>query len=212
MLSSGLGLSAAAPEAPSDVCTFLQVMLWKYPDSRQLPVQVETEHQGNIFGVRFLPHSGDRQIVTGAMDHLVQLHTLEAKPSAPTPRAAARPAGPDGRGTAAGMALLRDIEVPATVSAMSSTKSFACHRGRVKVGRSCPCPSMAALRMRAVCYALARFITLLHTWRTCGLDHPVYIHWIPLDLPPVSGIQLNRLPLNSSTGLCKAFHCIHHPW
>jgi len=107
-----------------------QVMLWKYPDSRQLPLQVETEHQGNIFGVRFLPNCGDRQIVTGAMDQLVQLHTLESKPSRPTPRSTAAPTGADGRG--AGMALLRDIEVPPTVTVASSTKSFACHRGRVK--------------------------------------------------------------------------------
>jgi WD and tetratricopeptide repeat-containing protein 1 len=107
----------------------LQVMLWKYPDAKQMPIQVETEHQGNIFGVRFLPDSGDRRIVTGAMDFLVQLHTLETKPSRPTPRTAnTSPLPNPGINN-----VLRDFEGAPSVAADSSTKSFACHRGRVKV-------------------------------------------------------------------------------
>lgn len=39
---------------------------------------VATGHQSNIFGVRFLPATGDRFIATGAMDALVQLHDREA--------------------------------------------------------------------------------------------------------------------------------------
>jgi len=105
-----------------------QVMLWKYPDAKQMPIQVETEHQGNIFGVRFLPDSGDRRIVTGAMDFLVQLHTLETKPSRPTPRTAnTSPLPNPGINN-----VLRDFEGAPSVAADSSTKSFACHRGRVK--------------------------------------------------------------------------------
>ncbi len=61
--------------------TSLQVLLWHYPDSNLAPVVVKTPHLANIFGVRFLPCSGNRRLVTGAMDCSVQLHILDAAPS-----------------------------------------------------------------------------------------------------------------------------------
>lgn len=48
-------------------------MLWSYPDTQRQPLSVETEHQANIFGVRFLPQTGDTRLVTGAMDYTVQV-------------------------------------------------------------------------------------------------------------------------------------------
>mmetsp|Transcript_4466 Transcript_4466/g.10812 ORF Transcript_4466/g.10812 Transcript_4466/m.10812 type:complete len:654 (-) Transcript_4466:616-2577(-) len=89
------------------------VILWHYPDSGRLPVLVETDHQANIFGVRVLPETGDGMIVTGAMDFLVQLHTLDAR--------GAPPCGGRRRSASGSFA-----------SAPCSTKSFACHRSRVK--------------------------------------------------------------------------------
>ncbi|CAL8472173.1 g11715 [Coccomyxa elongata] len=58
-----------------------RVLLWHYPDSNLAPVVVKTPHLANIFGVRFLPCSGNRRLVTGAMDCSVQLHILDASPS-----------------------------------------------------------------------------------------------------------------------------------
>ncbi|KAK9823623.1 hypothetical protein WJX72_004300 [[Myrmecia] bisecta] len=57
-----------------------KVMLWAYPDTECAPLAVETHHQANIFGVQFLPESGNRQLVTGAMDCSVQCHRLDACP------------------------------------------------------------------------------------------------------------------------------------
>ncbi|EIE23488.1 WD40 repeat-like protein, partial [Coccomyxa subellipsoidea C-169] len=58
-----------------------RVLLWHYPDSNLAPVVLKTPHLANIFGVRILPCSGNRRIVTGAMDCSVQLHVLDASPS-----------------------------------------------------------------------------------------------------------------------------------
>lgn len=58
----------------------MQVLLWHYPDSNLAPVVLRTPHLANIFGVRFLSCSGNRRIVTGAMDCSVQLHVLDASP------------------------------------------------------------------------------------------------------------------------------------
>ena len=60
-----------------------KIILWTYPKwSERCPdsephVVVPTEHRSNIFGVKFLPCSGDTHLVTGAMDASVQLHSLE---------------------------------------------------------------------------------------------------------------------------------------
>lgn len=71
--------SSKSPVKPARVHE--QVLLWQYPDSDAAPVIVKTQHLANIFGVRFLPCSGDRRLVTGAMDSSVQLHVLDASPS-----------------------------------------------------------------------------------------------------------------------------------
>ena len=49
------------------------MLLWRYPDTQRQPLLVGTEHTGNIFGVRFLPQTGDTALVTGAMDFTVQV-------------------------------------------------------------------------------------------------------------------------------------------
>lgn len=54
-----------------------RVILWSYPDWRRPAIVVPTNHKANIFGVKFLPLSGDAKLVTGAMDCEVQLHHLE---------------------------------------------------------------------------------------------------------------------------------------
>ena len=108
-----------------------RVLLWSYPADHGLrpPLRVETQHTGNIFGVRILPYSNS-VVVTGAMDYEVQLHRLDAPPSpaAASPRAAAAAASPassSGGSPAAGAA--STVEVPV------QTTEFKCHRGRVKV-------------------------------------------------------------------------------
>mmetsp|Transcript_4084 Transcript_4084/g.10439 ORF Transcript_4084/g.10439 Transcript_4084/m.10439 type:complete len:576 (-) Transcript_4084:1243-2970(-) len=53
------------------------VILWHYPFVNHHPVVVPTCHRGNIFGVKFMPCSGDLKIVTGSMDCSVQLHHLD---------------------------------------------------------------------------------------------------------------------------------------
>ena len=53
-----------------------QVLLWSYPDTQRQPISLETQHQANIFGVRFLPQSNDARLVTGAMDYTVQVSRL----------------------------------------------------------------------------------------------------------------------------------------
>lgn len=44
----------------------LQILIWHYPDTQRPPLVVETEHQANIFGVKFLPATRDTQLVSGA--------------------------------------------------------------------------------------------------------------------------------------------------
>ncbi len=58
-------------------------MLWNYPRAHQLPICIETLHQANIFGVAVLPESNNSCLVTGAMDHSVQVHRLDHNPLHP---------------------------------------------------------------------------------------------------------------------------------
>jgi hypothetical protein len=54
-----------------------QVIVWPYPSvGAAPPLLVETRHRGIIFGVAFLPKSGNSRLVTGGMDNSVQLHEL----------------------------------------------------------------------------------------------------------------------------------------
>lgn len=44
--------------------------VWRYTgDGAQCPLVVDTLHQGNIFGVAFLPATDNRELVSGAMDY-----------------------------------------------------------------------------------------------------------------------------------------------
>ncbi len=68
----------AAPRDPSDLPP--QVIVWNYPPSHGgtagVPLAVETLHRAIIFGVQFLPQSNNAKLVSGGMDHTVQLHEL----------------------------------------------------------------------------------------------------------------------------------------
>ncbi len=75
-----------------------QVLIWDYPDASRPPLALQTAHRANLFGVRFLPCTGDTQIVSGAMDHDVQLHKLH--PSDLSPTAAGSPPSGGGGGRA----------------------------------------------------------------------------------------------------------------
>ncbi|XP_059485390.1 WD and tetratricopeptide repeats protein 1 [Neocloeon triangulifer] len=53
----------------------VQVVLWDPYTYKPLKT-IRTGHQGNIFSVKFLPHSGDQTILTGAADNKVRVHDL----------------------------------------------------------------------------------------------------------------------------------------
>eukprot|EP01083_Nonionella_stella_P090061 251589_1 len=60
----------------SDDC---RIMLWNANSSTQSAhplLQIESNHSSNIFGVRFIPGTCDRQLVTGAMDSDVRIHDI----------------------------------------------------------------------------------------------------------------------------------------
>ncbi|CAL1543216.1 unnamed protein product [Lymnaea stagnalis] len=56
----------------------LHVILWD-PFKHKTISKVRTGHQGNIFSVKFLPHSNDSLMVTGAADHRINVHDLNRK-------------------------------------------------------------------------------------------------------------------------------------
>lgn len=96
-----------------------KVMLWSYPDTQRQPLSIETEHQANIFGVRFLPQTGDARLVTGAMDYTVQLHQLDDLPAAMHPPVR----------TASSTRRQPNL---ATTTANVRSVVYSCHRSRVK--------------------------------------------------------------------------------
>ncbi|GFR72219.1 WD and tetratricopeptide repeats protein 1 [Elysia marginata] len=53
----------------------LHVMLWN-PLKHKTIARIRTGHQGNIFSVKFLPHSNDSLLVTGAADHRISVHDV----------------------------------------------------------------------------------------------------------------------------------------
>ncbi|GFN97618.1 WD and tetratricopeptide repeats protein 1 [Plakobranchus ocellatus] len=53
----------------------LHVMLWN-PLKHKTISRIRTGHQGNIFSVKFLPHSNDSLLVTGAADHRINVHDV----------------------------------------------------------------------------------------------------------------------------------------
>lgn len=50
-----------------------QLMIWSVPEFHRRPLAIETAHRANIFGVQFLPCTGDEKLVSGSMDHTVQV-------------------------------------------------------------------------------------------------------------------------------------------
>ncbi|KAH9500217.1 WD and tetratricopeptide repeats containing protein [Bulinus truncatus] len=56
----------------------LNIILWD-PFKHKMLSKLRTGHQGNIFSVKFLPHSNDSLIVTGAADHRINVHDLNRK-------------------------------------------------------------------------------------------------------------------------------------
>ncbi|GLI68626.1 hypothetical protein VaNZ11_013104 [Volvox africanus] len=113
-----------------------RAIIWRYPGVEQIPLALTTEHRANIFGVQFLPCTGDRKIVTGAMDDTVQLHDLEASPATVaglgSSEAAAARAGQQGA-AGGGMAIPRRVAAPKPVRVvMPRTKVYLSHKDRVK--------------------------------------------------------------------------------
>ena len=105
---------------------FLQIMLWSVPASRRPPLCISTPHRANIFGVQFLPQTGDSKLVTASMDHTVQLHELErAEVESWVAGRSCGPAGASGSGGTGGGG-------PVAASSRSS-RTFYCHTNRVKV-------------------------------------------------------------------------------
>ncbi|XP_069828739.1 WD and tetratricopeptide repeats protein 1 isoform X2 [Dendropsophus ebraccatus] len=54
------------------------MMLWD-PFRHKKLLSMHTSHTANIFSVKFLPHSGDRVLITGAADAKVHVHDVSAK-------------------------------------------------------------------------------------------------------------------------------------
>lgn len=87
--SSGIGrrsdTSKVDPEAWNDIdnlpnstngSSSLHPMIHSTANQMFPMAQVATEHKGNVFAVRFLPHTNDRQLITAGMDGEIRLHTL----------------------------------------------------------------------------------------------------------------------------------------
>lgn len=86
----------------SDDC---HLMLWDAFRHRRLSV-VHTKHKGNIFAVKFIPHSGDNRVATGAADCAVLLHDVERSG--------------------------RNISIGSQVDCMEALWKCRCHQKRVK--------------------------------------------------------------------------------
>lgn len=101
------------------------MLLWHASDGARAPAALDTQHRANLFGVQFLPGSGDSKLVTGAMDFTVQLHELDTPPAAAPPEWRPPPGGGAARRHAG--ARVRRVTPRTTV--------FACHENRVKARR-----------------------------------------------------------------------------
>lgn len=99
-----------------------QAIIWSYTDPDRAPIAVETRHSANIFGVAFLPCTGDKEIVTGAMDKEVRLLTLDALPNSRLPQGEAR-----------SVPVRRPDANHMVVVTPDRPRVFRCHTGRVKV-------------------------------------------------------------------------------
>ena len=103
-------------------------MLWACPEYGKAPFRVKTMHRANIFGVQFLPQSGNAKIVSCAMDHTVQIHVLDRAEVEAWSTSSPRPVAAAGSGATTPQAY------PA------SSRIFYNHTSRVKVSSvTCLC-------------------------------------------------------------------------
>lgn len=105
--------------------TPLQVIVWRYPDTDRIPLAIETSHRANIFGVHILPCTNNSKIVSGAMDHTVQLHEL---PPADLGTSIRQPSQRISNGSR------RHQQTRPLQTAQQRTTVYYCHSSRVKVG------------------------------------------------------------------------------
>ncbi|CAG7831709.1 unnamed protein product [Allacma fusca] len=56
----------------------VHINLWD-PLRKKLLVSIPSGHHGNIFSVKFVPNSRDRQIISGAADHAIRVHDVDVK-------------------------------------------------------------------------------------------------------------------------------------
>eukprot|EP00798_Chlamydomonas_sp_ICE-L_P008194 gene8194-1456_t len=107
-----------------------RLIIWNFPDTSIAPLAVNTQHTANIFGVRFLPCTGGTKLVSGAMDNLVQFHSLH--PADSTRPATATPATRDSSGAPRNGYTPSSPSSSHTRTAMPLTVSYGCHKSRVK--------------------------------------------------------------------------------
>ncbi|GMH35920.1 hypothetical protein BSKO_03788 [Bryopsis sp. KO-2023] len=113
-----------------------RVLVWHFPDYHALPLALNTCHDCNIFAVQFLPCTGDRLMVSGAMDHTVQLHHLDVDPAGPLKypsKAAAQSGGRQGgNGETRHWRGIRSPPAHEVIEVDPQTTVYSCHRSRVK--------------------------------------------------------------------------------
>ena len=60
----------------SDDC---KVMIWEPFSKAKSATQIPTDHEGNIFSVKFMPHTNNNLVASGAADKKVQIHDISQK-------------------------------------------------------------------------------------------------------------------------------------
>jgi len=54
----------------------LKVVIWQPFQKKPKSTAIVTEHRGNIFSVKFMPHTSNTTVVSGAADHMIQIHDV----------------------------------------------------------------------------------------------------------------------------------------
>ena len=104
----------------------MQIMLWAVPELRKAPLRIKTMHRANIFGVQFLPQTGNTRMVSCAMDHTVQMHLLERADVESWSSSSNHPAG-------SASAAREAATSPRSPFVPTTTRTFHSHTNRVKV-------------------------------------------------------------------------------
>ena len=60
----------------SDDC---KVMIWEPFSKAKSATSIDTDHEGNIFSVKFMPYTNNNLVASGAADKKVQLHDVSQK-------------------------------------------------------------------------------------------------------------------------------------